>query len=291
MLLTNTNINTLPFYKTKEEQWHRREGCEYHPIFVPTTNITPFQLATPHRAVSSVTELKYNVLLYDYSDIYIKNIDSICDTGYVNESGYSIFTNKGAEVPGLLESGKLYYIKIQVYNDLNGILDTFYSDLFEAGNGIDNIIKLTYWNEKNIDYGDYKIVSHMYLQDYTFPFISYFNSEIGRPGYEFINDISERNGLEYPLVLRSNKTFTFPITVNEPQMDALRLAAISDQIAIEQGDNLYKVFWLEFSEIEWEQNGIGTVYITFKVNAMINKTSPAASNRGDFNNDFNEDFL
>lgn len=282
MLLTNTNINTLPFYSNLSEQWHKQPHSTYHHIFTPTYSLLPFQLATTNMSSSIV------VTLYDRLGNSLGVLNN-ADIGIAAKSytTYQVVYCTGKIKNGLFTSGNRYYIGVKVGTGITA--DYFYSDLFEPNEYIGDMVKIQYWNLQDIDFGDYKIFSG--TTSGYFQFNHYVGTEIGKPTYPFQNYISQREMYNFPLKMISNKQYTFPLIVTEPQMDALRLLAISDKIAIVFKSNTYKVLWLEFSDIEWDDEGVGTLDATFTVNSVINRFVKAKPTRGDFNDDFNNDFL
>ena len=245
MLLTNTNINTLPFYSNLSEQWHKQPHSTYHHIFTPTNSILPFQLATTNMSSSIV------VTLYDRLGNSLGVLNN-AEIGIAKKSytTYQVVYCTGAIKEGLFTSGERYYISVKVGTGITA--DYFYSDIFEANEYVSDMVKIQYWNLQDIDFGDYKIFSGTTS--------GYFQ-------------------------------YIFPLIVTEPQMDALRLCAISDKIAIVFKSNTYKVLWIEFSDIEWNDEGVGTLDATFTVDSVVNRFVQAKPTRGDFNDDFNNDFL
>lgn len=285
MLLTNTNINPLPFYDSLDKQYHRQRYACRHAIYTGLNHLIPFQLFT---TIQSAT---FTCILKDLNDNTIAtfNNSEIGLKRYLEGIAYQITYCTGVESStNFMEAGKRYYLQVKVGTGTTAV--TFYSDLFEATPYLTDMVKLTYWNNQRFDVGDYKTLPIIQNQGY-FGFRHWIPTDIGKPAYPFVNYISEREAYKYPLKMISNKEFKFPIQCTESQFDALRLALISDYVAIEQNGQTYKVLWIEWSEIEWNEYGIGKTMITFTVDSVVNSFAQAKPTRGDFSDDFNEDFL
>lgn len=276
MILTNTNINTLPFYATLAEQSHKDSWASQLEIGTPYNQIPTFQLICTDTTTVPVLEL------YDRNDVKISTIVN-AETGLASKGygPYRVVYNKSLVLTNLLPNYDCY-LKLTIGTFV------YYSDLMTPTD-ISTALKLEYWNLTDIDYGDYKIYSG--TSGVYFPFRIYLDSDIGKPLYPYIDDVTDRMGIEFINHMITKKTFKFGFWTNEQQFDGLRICRISDKIAITYKGKLYPVIKIDFSEIEWRGDGLGWVECEFEVDSIMNKFPTAIPTRGDFNDDYSDDFF
>jgi len=286
MLLTNTNINPLPFYTSLDDKWQYRRYADNHDIFCPTDRIIPFQLI-----IGTYTLYAYRVWLYNATtDAQIELLTLTTDyTVYEKRfTDYWVVNISDVASTGLMEAGEYYYLKFAVINPSEEIQEAWYSDDFQANSRTGGMCRLDYYNERDITIGDYTISGGDSTNRFVFRY--YIPHELGKPEYPFYTRISERNNVEYPLTMRSQKKFRIPITATEVQIDALRLSVVSDKVALTCNGKTYKIWMIEWPEVEWRGDGIGVFDCLFTTNEILNNSFQAAPTRGDFNDDFNDDF-
>ena len=286
MLLTSTNINPLPFYTSLDEKWQYRRYADKHDIFCPTDRIIPFQLIIGDHTLGS-----FRVWLYDaITNTEVKQL--VLNTDYTQNAkkytGYWVVTISDIASADLMEAGKYYYLKFAVQHPDLSLHDVWYSDDFQANSRTGEMCRLDYYNERDMAIGDYSIFGGSSTKRFVFRY--YIPHELGKPEYPFYTRISERNNVEYPLTMRSQKKFRVPITATEVQIDALRLSVVSDKVALTCNGKTYKIWMIEWTEIEWRGDGIGVFDCLFTTNEILNNSFQAAPTRGDFNDDFNDDF-
>ena len=287
MLLTSTNINPLPFYRSLDEKWQHRRYADKHDIFCPTDRIIPFQLIF----TGEYTLYPYRMWLYDaITNTEVKQL--VLNTDYTQDfkryTGYRVVTISDVASADLMEAGKYYYLKFAVQLPDLSLRDVYYSDDFQANSRTGEMCRLDYYNERDMAIGDYMIFGGSWPKRFVFRY--YIPHELGKPEYPFYTRISERNNIEYPLTMRSQKKFRVPITATEVQIDALRLAVVSDKVALTCNGKTYKIWMIEWTEVEWRGDGIGVFDCLFTTNEILNNSFQAAPTRGDFNDDFNNDF-
>lgn len=286
MLLTSTNINPLPFYTSLGEKWQYRRYADKHDIFCPTDRIIPFQLIIDRYPVYD-----YKVWLYDaVTNAEVKQL--VLGTDYTRDlktyTGYRVVAISDIASANLMEAGKYYYLKFAVQLPNLSLHNVYYSDDFQANSRTGEMCRLDYYNERDMAIGDYTIFGGSSTKRFVFRY--YIPHELGKPEYPFYTRISERNNIEYPLTMRSQKKFRVPITATEVQIDALRLSVVSDKVALTCNGKTYKIWMIEWNEVEWRGDGIGVFDCLFTTNEILNNSFQAAPTRGDFNDDFNDDF-
>ena len=286
MLLTSTNINPLPFYTSLGEKWQYRRYADKHDIFCPTDRIIPFQLIIDRYPVYD-----YKVWLYDaVTNAEVKQL--VLGTDYTRDlktyTDYRVIAISDIASANLMEAGKYYYLKFAVRLPNLSLHNVYYSDDFQANSRTGEMCRLDYYNERDMAIGDYTIFGGSSTKRFVFRY--YIPHELGKPEYPFYTRISERNNIEYPLTMRSQKKFRVPITATEVQIDALRLSVVSDKVALTCNGKTYKIWMIEWNEVEWRGDGIGVFDCLFTTNEILNNSFQAAPTRGDFNDDFNDDF-
>lgn len=283
---TNTNINPVPVIDEKEYQLHRQLWSDRLPVYIPYDRLLPFQIVTD----STYTTL--NIEVYDIHDNLIKSI-SYLQASVVKLNGGDNLTNWTCLSVQLnasiyLPTDKIIYFKY-IFATQEQEETYYYSEICKAIKDVNQLIKLEWWNKKDIEFGDYVIKSK--IEDYYLLFRTYINSEIGLPQYPYEEEVINRESNEFILSIISDKKYKINMVVTEPYMDSLRLARLADYIAITYRNTLYKVQAIKYSDIEWlERGGVGKLEITFTVDNIIKKLGTAKPTRGDFGDDYDNDF-
>ena len=279
---TITNINPLPIYNTIDEQLHRQSYGEKKPILVEDNKLLPFQI------IANTTTTSVLIEAYDLSNNLIKTIDNAEAGVFISyPSGYTIFTTECLEFSEVLPSKVMYYK--YSFTDSAGNFQ-LYSEIFQPVQDTTPTVQLEWWNDEDIPLGDYIIKAKKSISQYL-PFRAFFNSNIGLPQYPFTKIVEDRESTEFQIAIIRDKSFNFGMWVTESEYDAITICSLADYIAINHKNTLYKVESIDFKDPEWnDMGGVGWVDITFKVGDTVKKTAPAKPTRGDFNDDYANDF-
>lgn len=277
----NSSISPLPFYLTLAEQNHRKDYAFGHiyPLIIKASVLIPFQFTCS----SEVTGI---------GDIYLIDADTDISLGSINlkEAGLSLIDYGNFKLIKFLGQLPLttinkegrYYLKMY----LQGYNNYIYSDIFTSVNDTSGFVSVTYKNSNNILYKGGII-------DFNdgFSFQCYLNTIIGKPEYEFEEEVTERMGYSFIESQVSKKTYRFTFLAPEFLCDALRLVKLCDTRIIADKFKEYRPLTLNLKP-EWEDQGdLAAVECEFSVdNIIANVGGYTPEGLGDFNNDFNNDF-
>lgn len=131
-------------------------------------------------------------------------------------------------------------------------------------------------------------------------------STIGKPSYEFEEDIVSREGYKFPVHQISYKKYQFEFFASEYFVDALRIVRMHDFVEIEHDGELYQVDEILFT-INWQEQGnLAQVVCEFTTDTVVAITGrsmgpsdvfnppapppPPPVVNGDYNNDYNNDY-
>lgn len=252
----NNNFNILPWYtsleKLNSKKWYA--FGQTWPLICPNDSILPFQFVVPGviTSVSTITLIT--------PDFVIKT--SVQPVIIANEkAGYSVIMVH----PGITSLGTT--LKVGQYRAQLVIgLDIFYSEIFTVVDNISDYIKLTYWNDENLYYNGGEV-----NYSNNFKYTMYICSTIGKPEYEFEEELTKRAGYKFLESQTSNKIYKFNFVAPEFICDAMRLIRLSDYIKLEYDGDSYNA--LSFSyEPKWETQGdLASVDVEFDTDAIIQK--------------------
>lgn len=253
----NNNFNILPWYtsleKLNSKKWYA--FGQTWPLICPNDSILPFQFVVPGviTSVSTITLITPDNIVTNTSvqPVIIAN----------EKAGYSVIMVH----PGITSLGTT--LKIGQYRAQLVIgLDTFYSEMFTVVNNISDYIKLTYWNDENLYYNGGEV-----NYSNNFKYTMYICSTIGKPEYEFEEELTKRAGYKFLESQTSNKIYKFNFVAPEFICDAMRLIRLSDYIKLEYDGDSYNA--LSFSyEPKWETQGdLASVDVEFDTDAIIQK--------------------
>lgn len=284
-MIQNNNISVLPWYTSINEQNHRKSyayGAIYH-LFAPADRLLPFQIIRNTR-VNNVS----SVILYDKTGKQVANI-----TTYIKETGLQIvrFQTLGYDVilyPSILPM-PLNQLDGIYYMTLSDGVQTWYSEMFTVVQDVSGYLKIEWWDIENLVFDAGQIV----YKNPDFKNTLYLYTELGKPDYEFEEDGEERDGYFSPEKQISVKTFKCTILAPEFLCDVMRFIRMADYIHIT--DKYGREYDCDTFLItpKWQTQGdLASVEIEFKTNTVVKKIGRGyiISNKGDFNDDFNNDF-
>lgn len=282
MKLVNNNISPLPFYDDITLQNHRKDYAfgQIYPLITYKNMLLPFQVVLSDGESISFVRL-YNFNTGEYIDI----------THSMKENGLYIKSFTGFKLlkyPGIfpiveIKHEGLYYLVIGI----NG-LSTIYSDVFTITNSVSDYLLIKYSNSYNfelkngiIDFSD------------NFVFSCYLNTQIGKPEYAFEEEATERMGYTFIESQVSKKIYKFTFIAPEYLCDALRIVRLCENKQIVDKSQIYDLTTFSM-EPEWEEQGdLAAVECEFETDTVIANIGGYAQENtgGNFNNDFNNDFL
>lgn len=260
----NNNFNVLPWYNSRDKvnskKWYA--FGQTWPLICPNNAILPFQFCIKGiiQNVSTLTLVSIDCV-NGVGDCMIENT-AIQPVIITNEkAGYScIMVHPGITSIGKTISSGRWQAQLTIG------LDTFYSEVFTVVDNISDYVKLSYWNDENLYYNGGEI-----NYSNSFKYTMYVCSTIGKPEYEFEEELTKRAGYKFLESQTSNKIYKFTFVAPEFICDAMRLIRLSDYIKIEYDGDSYNA--LSFSyEPKWETQGdLASVEVEFDTDAIIQK--------------------
>lgn len=257
------SLNVLPIYTSvayqNSNKWYAFGNI--WPLVSPTNSLLPFQFVVPYN-ITSASEVR--IKDSNSGETYQSGITPEIDSSMYGSSGYSVIKVKEQTFSSLtLEEGR-YYLEISI-SDGSGTY-SFVSDIFTAVSDLSKYIKIEYWNDENLYYKGGEI---SYTND--FKFIMYVCSSIGKPEYEFEEELTERAGYKFLESQISNKLYKFTFVAPEFICDAMRLIRMSDYIVITSLGKKFNALTFSY-EPEWEEQGdLASVEVEFTIDSIIQK--------------------
>lgn len=287
-MIPNNNLSVLPFYYWEREQ-NARKWWVYdriYPLYTPVGYILPFQILVAHSDSHSIA---WAILVDANTGNSVSGftISNLRNTGLTTKQfaslGYDVIVYPG-NVAALnsIANGR-YYIIIQIDNH------EYFSEVFTVVNDIQPYLKIEWWDNEDLIMDAGAVV---YTQP-SFKNVLYLAADIAKPQYTFNEDGEERDGYFYPIKQISFKTYRFSFLAPEYLLDAMRLIRLSDYVQITKDGKTYSTDTFLITP-EWEKEGdIATVEAEFTAATVAKKISVGyiRALRGDYNEDFNNDYL
>ena len=282
-MIPNNNLSILPFYSSLEKQNHRKDYSfgEVYALFTPYRKLLPFQIIRETR-VNTIS----SIIVRNINDVTLFTItNELINTGLIinryESEGFDVIKYPGV-LPLLTEllEGQYYLI---VYDGV----EYYYSEVFTVVNNVSDYLKIEFWDIENLDFNGGRID---YLDNFKFNL--YLPTQLGRPDYEFEEEVEKRDGYTFIEKQISEKTFKFNFLAPEFLCDAMRLIRMSDNVRITNKGDLYNADSFLMTP-KWQEGGyLAAVEAEFQCDTVIKKIGKNYTpvNLKDFNNDSNNDF-
>lgn len=284
-------ISPLKFYDDPNKQCHNKSYAYDHvsPLVVPLFHISAFQF------VLGSVDGNYLLIaaeLYksDSSDIGQNIKSSILEAGFsiMESDGYYLAIYKDLVPVNFLSHEGQYFLKL-VFSTPVGTKE-YYSEIFCVTSSLSDCLQIEYWNVS----GNFHIKNGVIAFPSDFHFKLYLKSELGKPEYGFEEEGTKRLGYTFIESQVSKKTYRFNSIVPEFICDAMRIIRMCSEKIIRSKGNEYEAITFEI-ETEWQTQGdLASVTCEFDTDNIILNLGgllPAITpDRGDFNEDFNEDY-
>lgn len=279
----NNNFNTLPFYSTLQKQNHRKDYAfgEVYPLFCPSSKILPFQILRDTREDSVTSVQLVRLDTSETTDITAQMINTGLMVNRYAEYGQDVIMYHGRFLLSSPIPEGRYYI------ELSDGVQTWYSEVLTFVRSVDDYLKIRYWDSDSFMFDGGRI-------DFTntFKFEVYLPTQIGRPEYEFDEQVEKRDGYQFIEKQISEKTFRFNFVAPEYLLDAMRITRMMDYVAITCKGDTYNADQFLITP-KWQGGGyLAAVEAEFQCDTVLKKLGgrDLFSTGGDFNNDFNDDF-
>lgn len=285
-MTTNNNISVLPWYKTIEEQNHRKSYAygEVYPLFAQAGLLLPFQIIREHRANEVTT-----VNLYQRDGQPVASI-----AAQMAEAGLTIvpFAAYGYDVilyPALFPLMSMF--DGQYYMTLSDGVETWYSEVFTVVQDMAGYLKIEWYNDENLVFDGGQFV----FANPRFHNFLYLATEVGKPEYTFEEEGESRDGFFFPEKQLSEKRYKCNILAPEYLCDVMRLIRMCDHVRVT--DKYGRIYNCDTFLItpEWQEQGdLASVEIEFETDTVVKKIGrgyTVPSGGADFNEDYNNDYL
>lgn len=273
----------LPFYLDLSRQNHRKDYAfgEIFPLFTPDRKILPFQIIREHRTNQVTQVLLKRVGGSTVADITAQMASNGLKVNQYTSYGYDIISYNGVLLLTTETPEGPYYLQIT-----DGI-QTWYSEVFTVVRTMEQYLKITYSDSESLMFENGQI-------DFTenFAFDLYLPTQVGRPDYEFEEQVDNRDGYQFIEKQISEKTYKFTFVAPEFLLDAMRIIRMMDNVTITSRGETYNVDQFLMTP-KWQDGGyLAAVEVEFQCDTVIKKIGQGytPADNGDFNNDFNDDF-
>lgn len=274
-------MSPLPFYDNIALQNHRKDYAfgQIYPLITHSNLLLPFQVVLSKG--TSIEEIR----LYNFNNgTYVDITNSLLENG-ITIKDYNTFSI--LKYPGTLpiieiDQEGLYYLVIKIAD-----FGVIYSDVFTVTNNIDKYLLLEYYNSYNFEFKNG-------IVDFSdnFKFKCYLDTQIGKPDYDFEEEVTERLGYTFVESQVSKKIYRFTFVAPEYLCDALRIVRLCENKQITSKLQTYEPISFNMMP-KWEDQGdLAAVECEFETDTVVANLGgyhkiPIG---GDYNNDYNDDF-
>lgn len=164
----------------------------------------------------------------------------------------------------------------------------WFSEVFTVVNDIQPYLKIEWW-----DLEDFRMdAGAIVYKNPTFKNVLYLDATIAKPEYPFEEEGETRDGYFFPVKMISEKRYRFKFFAPEYLLDVMRFIRMADFANITANGQVYSLDTFLITP-EWEDNGdVASVEAQFDTATVAKKIGVGyiKAQRGDFNDDFNNDF-
>lgn len=257
--MTNSSLNILAWYDTKGKQDHRRWWSygEVHPMVTEFNHIPNFQMVRAQTG-AAITELAL-VRLDDASEVDVLALATSLGLEVATFTDYDLIIYPDLLPLGLNIDYGVYYLRMS-----DGI-DTWESDVFSMCDDLAGLVKIEYWHTEDFKYPNGHI---RYLAPYKSKV--FFDSDIGKPSYEYEEQVSKNDGYNFPLSQISYKKFKFKTILPEYVIDAIRVIGLHDDVEISYNGRTYVADEFLMISPEWAERGnLAVVDFEFRTDTVV----------------------
>ena len=253
----NNGFNVLPWYDSLEKQNSKKWYAygQAWPLLCPQGSILPFQFICD--SAITITSTIYAVNAQTGASVNLGVTPTVTKITRADATYYLVKLNSVAVTS----------LPIGRYNlRMNTSIGYLYSEEITIIDNASECIKLEYWNEDTL-----RFTSGEINFDDNFHFILYINSTIGKPEYEFEEELTKRLGYKFIESQTSNKLYKFAFAAPEYICDALRLVRMCDYIKLTTKYDSYNALSFAY-EPKWQEQGdLAAVDVEFDTDCIIQK--------------------
>lgn len=254
-------INSLPFYESLEEQYHRLPQTygQFFGFVYPLGFIPPFKLKMLEIPNESIL-----IELIDSNDRFVADVRNdllgTCCT-VVSEFGFLELTTNGNILIDFPYPLGRYYLKISYGSDV------ICSEVFTVVSSVSEYLKVEYSSSESLSIPDYGTYSF----DDGFKLISYLDTHIGKPDYLFEEELIRADGVNVVEKQLSEKVFKFTFLAPESLCDSLRILRMCDSVVFKKLNKKYCASYVLLTP-KWEEVGdLASVEVEFNEDTIIKR--------------------
>lgn len=254
-------INSLPFYESLEEQYHRLPQTygQFFGFVYPLGFIPPFKLK-----MLEVSSGPISIELIDSNDRFIAEIrhEILAACGmFINiQSGLEFVCRGNILIDFPYPLGR-YYLKVSYGGDV------IYSEVFTVVSSVSEHLKVEYSSSESLSIPDYGTYSF----DDGFKLISYLDAHIGKPDYPFEEELVRADGVNVVEKQLSEKVFKFTFLAPEFLCDSLRILRMCDNVVFKKLNKKYCASYILLTP-KWEEVGdLASVEVEFNEDTIIKR--------------------
>lgn len=227
-----------------------------------------------------------SVKLFSKDGLFVKDlIDEL------NNSGLQIATLEDVDRDVIVYPG-LYamtssMLNGQYYAELSDGVETWYSEIFTVVQDTSNLLKVEWYDIENFVFDAGAIV----YRNPSYKNVLYLCTELGKPDYEFEEEGEDRDGYFFAEKQVSSKIYKCTITAPEYLCDVMRFIRMADYVRVtDQYGRSYDCDTFLITP-KWQTQGdVASVEIEFTTSTAVKKIGRGYTFKGDFNEDFNNDY-
>lgn len=252
----NNSFNILPWYdslaKRSSQKWYA--FGQSWPLLCPKGRILPFQFVCEKIEILS-TVFAVDVKTGAATDL---RVTPVVLPSTQADATYYVVKMPSTQVIELPVG--LYYLRF------NTSLGYLYSEEISIIDDAEECVKIEYWNEDTL-----KFTSGEINFEDNFKFELYLRTTIGKPEYEFEEELTKRLGYKFIESQTSNKLYKFAFVAPEYICDAMRLIRLCDYIKITTKFDSYNALSFAY-EPKWQEQGdLAAVDAEFDTDCIIQK--------------------
>lgn len=281
----NNNFTPLAWHKGNIELQSNRATYAFGhivPLIADRRTLIPFQIITATGEVDITSDLTCNLALcrldgYVVSPLNLRSnlvkkhiVVRPADAQQgVTEIGYDVLIYNGTDVGTDLPIGQYY---LTLTSTQQGVTLTWYSDVITIVPTVDNMTRITWWDEEDLLFGAGCIVYPYTSGGSTVQYknVMYFLEEIGMPEYIVEEEGDTRDGLFYSSKILSGKKYNIQVAqLTEAMCDALRFVHLSDNVTVRDGYG--RTYQCDNALItpEWQDGAVASASIEITTNTFV----------------------
>lgn len=268
----NSNILPLPFYddlsKQQAAKWYAHGQAYEFPV--PAGFVLPFQIMRS-RTGAAITSA---------SIVRVSDGSSTDILSQLTATGLEVAQPSGEDFDLIVYPGTIAITYNEVgyhYLQLSDGTNTWYSDYFCSVENTSNLIRISYWHLEQ----EFCIPGGFVRYQAPYKSTLYLCTDIGKPSYEYNEEVATRDGRDLKLKQVSLKRYRFNVILPEYLTDAMRLIGLHDQVEIfnYRDNRTYSVDDFDMNDPAWEQFGdLADVTFEFTTDTVvINAGHPVGS--------------